>query len=195
MNNKQNLIFVGGGGHSLSCADIVSQQNFYNLIGFTDPNKNSLLSKKGLSWLGSDDNLEHIFENYKNAFIALGHTRQATLRISAYKKCKNLGFSFPILKSSYSYVSSTANVDEGTLIMNGVVINAYAQVKKNCIINSNAVIEHGAKIGNHVHVAPSAIILGDVNIEDKCFIGAGAIIKEGKTIKNGTYIKAREIVK
>ena len=79
--------------------------------------------------------------------------------------------------------------------MNGVIINAYAPVKKNCIINSNAVIEHGAKIGNHVHVAPSAIILGDVNIEDECFIGAGAIIKEGKTIKNGTYIKAREIVK
>ena len=40
MNNKQNLIFVGGGGHSLSCADIVSQQNFYNLIG------NKYLNKK-----------------------------------------------------------------------------------------------------------------------------------------------------
>ena len=195
MSNKKNLIFVGGGGHSLSCADIVSQQNLYNLIGFTDPDKNSILSTKGFAWLGSDDNLENIIEKYKNVFISLGHTRNATLRISAYNKCKQLGLSFPILKSSYSYVSSSANIGEGTLIMNGVVINAYAHVKKNSIINSNAVIEHGAKIGNHVHVAPSAIILGDVIIGDECFIGAGAIVKEGTTVKKGTYIKAREIVK
>ena len=195
MNNKKNLIFVGGGGHSLSCADIVSQQNFYNLVGFTDPNKNSILSTKGFAWLGSDDNLENIIDKSKYVFISLGHTKQATLRVSAYNKCKHLGLSFPILKSSYSYVSSSANIDEGTLIMNGVIINAFAYVKKNCIINSNAVIEHGVRIGNHVHIAPSAIILGDVNIGDECFIGAGAIVKEGTTIKKGTYIRAREIVK
>ena len=42
----------------------------------------------------------------------------------------------------------------------------------NCIINTNAVIEHGVNIEWNVHVAPSTI-LGDANIKEGCFIGAG----------------------
>tara|TARA_B100000795_G_C22544151_1_gene339969 strand:+ start:480 stop:674 length:195 start_codon:yes stop_codon:yes gene_type:complete len=54
--------------------------------------------------------------------------------------------------------------------MHEAVINAKAYISKNCIINSNSIIEHGVSIGNHVNIAPSATILGDIKIGDECFV-------------------------
>lgn len=189
----KNIIFIGGGGHSLSCADILIQDKNLHLIGFIDHNKNALLTKDNYKWLGSDEVLEFLINKYKNVFIAMGHIRNPQNRIFFYEKSKQIGAIFPILQSQHSYVSPSSNIEEGTLIMHGAVINAKAHISKNCIINTNAVIEHGAQIGNHVHIAPNATILGDVRIEDECFIGAGTIIKEGATVKKGTFIRAGEV--
>ena len=194
MNKLINVIFIGGGGHSLSCSDVLYQSKNINLIGFIDPNQNALLSKNGSKWLGSDDHLKDLIYNYKNIFISIGHIKSAEKRVYYYNESKKLGAVFPILKSKFSYISSTAIVEEGSIIMNGAVINAKAHIAKNCIINSNAVIEHGVSISNHVHIAPSATILGDVTIEQECFIGAGAIIREGVTIRKKSIIRAGEVV-
>jgi sugar O-acyltransferase (sialic acid O-acetyltransferase NeuD family) len=194
LNKLSDIIFLGGGGHSLSCCDVLNQNKNFNLIGFIDANKNALLSESGYEWLGSDNNMQEAIQKYKNIFISIGHMKTADKRVFLYEKSKKIGGVFPILKSNFSYISPTAFIEEGSLIMHGAVINAKAHISKNCIINSNSVIEHGVTIGNHVHIAPSAIILGDVKIGDECFIGAGAIIREGVTIGKRTVIKAREIV-
>ena len=44
---------------------------------------------------------------------------------------------------------------------------------------SSEIIEHGVKVGSGSHIAPGAVICGDVFIGERCFIGAGAIIKQG----------------
>ena len=36
--------------------------------------------------------------------------------------------------------------------MHGAIINAYAQIGKNVIINTGAVIEHDVKIGDNCHI-------------------------------------------
>ena len=194
MKNNTNIVFLGGGGHSLSCCDILHQDKVFNLIGFIDTNKNALLKENGYKWLGSNDTLEDVIKKYKNIFICIGYIKKPNKRIYFYEESKKFGGLFPILKSKFAYVSQTAFVEEGSLIMNGVNINAKVHIGKNCIINTNAVIEHGANVGNHVHIAPSATILGDVNIGDECFIGAGAIIREGISIGKGIIIKAGELV-
>ena len=58
MNKLSNIIFLGGGGHSLSCCDVLNQNKNFNLIGFIDANKNALLSESGYEWLGSDNNIQ-----------------------------------------------------------------------------------------------------------------------------------------
>ena len=194
MKKINNVVFIGGGGHSLSCCDILLQSDTYNLIGFIDLNNNALLAKSGYEWLGSDDNLEQVIRKFKNIFISLGYIKSPKKRIFFYEKSKKMGAIFPIFKSKFCYVSPSAHIGEGSLIMNGVIINAHAHIGKNCIINTNSIIEHGVNIGSHVHIAPSSTILGNVRIEDECFIGAGAIIREGITIGRGSLIKAGELV-
>ena len=65
MNNLSNIVFIGGGGHSLSCCDILNQNKNFNLIGFIDPNKNAVLSKSGCEWLGPDEYLKDLIYKYK----------------------------------------------------------------------------------------------------------------------------------
>ena len=59
---KKDVIFIGGGGHSLVCADIINQNKNLTLAGFVDKEKDVPLSKLGFEYLGNDQNLE-ISEN------------------------------------------------------------------------------------------------------------------------------------
>ena len=80
MNNLSNIVFIGGGGHSLSCCDILNQNKNFNLIGFIDPNKNAVLSKSGCEWLGPDEYLKDLIYKYKNIFISIGHIKSPDKR-------------------------------------------------------------------------------------------------------------------
>lgn len=189
---KKDVIFIGGGGHSLVCADIINQTKNLTLAGFVDKEKNVPLSKLGYEFLGNDKNLETLIEKYKYFFLSFGQVKSPLKRIQAYERIIDLGGDFISLISKYSFVSPSAIVDKGTIIMNGTVVNAKSVIGKNCIINTNAVIEHEARIESNVHIAPNATILGNVNIKEGSFIGAGAIIREGVTIEKNTIIRAGE---
>lgn len=62
----------------------------------------------------------------------------------------------------------------------GVVIGNRVSIGDNCIIYQGVTIgkKNGLypKIGNNVIIYPSAVIVGDVNINDNAVIGAGSIV-------------------
>ena len=55
-------------------------------------------------------------------------------------------------------------IAEGSVVMPRVVINASAQVGRNCIINTAAVVEHDCRIGDHVHLSPGVLLGGNVAV-------------------------------
>ncbi len=191
---KNNIVLIGGGGHSLVCYDVISQNQNLNLVGFVDIRSDVVLRKIGCKYLGNDDNLGELIKKRYFFFVSVGQIKSPNKRIEIYNKVKKMGGNFIVLISTFSYVSPLASIDEGSLVMNGSIINAKAKIGKNCIINTNAVIEHGVKIESNVHIAPSAIILGDANIKEGSFIGADTIIREGLTIKKNSVIPAGEKV-
>lgn len=67
-------------------------------------------------------------------------------------------------------------------VMPLAVVNAYATVGENCIVNSGAVIEHDCVVGAHAHIAPGAVLCGRVGVGDGTHIGAGSVVKQGVII-------------
>ena len=55
MKNKKKIILVGAGGHGISAADVVEEENKYFIYGFVDKN---FLSKYKI--IGSDKDLNRI---------------------------------------------------------------------------------------------------------------------------------------
>jgi UDP-perosamine 4-acetyltransferase len=78
--------------------------------------------------------------------------------------------------------------------MAGAVIQNDCVIGKNSIINTNVTIDHGSKIGNSCHVAPGAVVCGDVLMGNNCFIGAGSIVTEGTKLADNTIVKAGQVV-
>ena len=71
---------------------------------------------------------------------------------------------------------------------------AGAEIGENCVVNSNALVEHDAKVGAHCHIATAAIVNGGVRIGDGTFIGSGAVTKQGVSVGHRCVVGAGSVV-
>ncbi len=91
-------------------------------------------------------------------------------------------------------ISKTAFVDEGSVVMQGAIVQTCAKIGKHCIINTGASIDHDCLIGDFVHVAPHATVAGGVEVGECSWIGAGAVIKQYIKIGKNCMIGAGAVV-
>ena len=191
---RPKLILVGGGGHALSCLDLIAMANEFNLMGYVALKASAEFEALGIQFLGNDDELPNLSQIIPNFHVAIGQIKTAKPRVTAFERLQSLQCVLPVIKSDDASVSSNASLAEGVMVGRNAIVNSGAIVSGNCIINSGAIIEHGVKIGKHCHIAPGAIILGDSVIGECSFVGAGTIVREGVTIAPNSIIGAGERV-
>lgn len=91
-------------------------------------------------------------------------------------------------------VSPRATIEEGSVVMQGAIIQSCARIGKHCIVNTGASVDHDCEIGDFVHVAPHATVLGGVKVGEGSWIGAGAVVKQYITIGKNCMIGAGAVV-
>lgn len=189
------LIVVGAGGHCRSCIDVITLEGRYAVAGIVG--RQEELGKQVLGHVVShvDDDLPGLVAHGHSFLITIGQIGAPGRRRELFERMKSLGAVFATIISPRSYVSSHANVGEGTIVMHHALINAAASVGANCIINSKSLVEHDAVVGDHVHVATTAVVNGGAVIGEGSFIGSGAVLKELVALPPGSFIKANAIYK
>ena len=190
---KEKIILIGGGGHCKSVIDVIEQQNSFVIAGIVD--KKELVGTKVLGYeiIGCDDDLEELFQKYKNALVTVGQIKSNEARVKLFTKLKAIGYTLPAIISPLAYVSQHATVDEGSVVMHHAFINASANVGKNCIINTKALMEHDVVVENHCHISTGAILNGSVLVKENSFVGSNSVSKEYITIDG--FIKAGSVAK
>mgnify|MGYP005681500149 CR=1 FL=1 len=157
MSNKlKKLILLGGGGHAKSAIDVINTTKSYEIIGILDPNLELGANILGCDIIGSDNQLEKIIRDASDkifAIVTVGQIKTSKIRKSLFNILNNLEILSPPITSPYAYLSSSAIVNNGTMIFHGAVVNADAKIGANCIINSNSLIEHDAEIHSHCHLS------------------------------------------
>lgn len=93
-----------------------------------------------------------------------------------------------------SIISVRNMIDEGTVIMAGVVINADTTIGKHVIINTSASIDHDCTIGDFVHVSPNATLAGGVTVDEGTHVGAGATVIQKIHIGKWATIGAGSVI-
>ena len=184
------IILIGGGGHCISCIDVVEQTGLYQIIGILDlPEK---LGQKVLNYsvIGTENELERFLPVCSDFLITVGQIKSSELREIIFHKVMMAGGNLPVIISPFAFVSPNARIEEGSVIMHHVLVNSGAIVGKGCILNTKSLIEHEAEIGNFCHISTAAVINGQSKVGDFCFIGSNTVVSNNTHITANTVIAA-----
>ena len=177
---SKSIYIYGASGHGLVVADVAKSCGYENIVFLDDDKSKGFLT------------FEDIKEN-RDYHIAFGIGNNQ-IREKLYKKVRENGFAIPTLIHPSSIISSSARIEEGTVVMPNVVVNAKVYIGKCAILNSSCVVEHECMIGDFVHISPKVSIAGDVRIGDFTHIGIGSSIIQCLEIGKNSIIGAGSVV-
>ena len=189
-NKMRPIILIGGGGHCISCIDVVEQTGLYQIIGILDlPEK---LGQKVLNYsvIGTENELERFLPECSDFLITVGQIKSSKLREIIFHKVIRAGGNLPVIISPLAFVSPNAKIEEGSVIMHHALVNSCATIGKACILNTKSLIEHEAKIGNFCHISTASVINGQASIGDSCFIGSNTVVANNINVVGNTLIAA-----
>ena len=174
------MILYGASGHGKVIIDILESTN-QKIDFFVDdnPNMNELLGYEVKRNTGT----------YDEAIISIGNCQ---IRKKVVEQLKVGKYAKAIHPSAV--ISSRANIEERTVVMQGAIVQSCVNIGKHCIINTGASVDHDCKLENFVHIAPHATVAGGVEIGECTWIGAGAVVKQYIKIGRNCMIGAGAVV-
>ena len=192
MNTK--IIILGSSGHGRVIAEILELLN-YEIIGFIDsfqPIGKQVLEYKTL---GNELILKNCLKKYGTLNLVLGIGNNNN-RYEIYQKIRTINSEiiYPAIISPRAYVSKSATIGEGTVIMHNVIANTGSKIGRFTVLNTSSIIEHDCEIEDFSSLAPGVALGGNVLIGNKAYIGAGATIIQKREIGDNTVIAAGAVV-
>lgn len=146
----------------------------------------------GLIYLGEERSITTISElKFYNAYLGIGNN---SIRREIYQFFSEYNIIMPSVIHSNAIVSTNVSIENGSVVMPGVVINAFAKIGKAVICNTSSTIEHECEIGDFAHIAPGAVLAGGVRVGANSFIGANSVVKEGVNIGENVIVGAGSVV-
>lgn len=183
-------IITGYSGHAFVVAEAALSSGIR--IKYYSEKEKATLNPYDLEYLGydGDDN----FKGWNGVYqFILGVGDNFTRQKIAERIWKFNKKILTIIHPSSSIAKNT-EIGEGIFVARNSSINPLAVIGNFSIINTSCVIEHECIIGKAVHIAPGAILAGNVKVGDRSLIGANAVVKQGVTIGEDVLIGAGAVV-
>jgi sugar O-acyltransferase (sialic acid O-acetyltransferase NeuD family) len=193
---KYKVLGLGAGGHARVVLDAIQEAGEYEVVGLIDLSEStSGKSVDGVEILGSEARLEDLYQRgIRHVFNGIGGISDNTLHAEVYHRVVRQGFEFITVVHPKTTISKTVSIGSGSVLLAGAVVNAGTIIGANVVVNTNATVEHECLIGHHVHVAPGAILAGNVRVGDHAHIGAGAVVRQGIVVEGQAIVGAGAVV-
>ncbi|EIJ40971.1 sugar O-acyltransferase, sialic acid O-acetyltransferase NeuD family [Beggiatoa alba B18LD] len=185
-------IILGAGGHAGVLLDILKQIQ-QPILGVTDTQPQAICAL-GLKVLGDDLQVLQYPATAVRLVNGLGSVKTTIRRTDIFQHFQSLGYSFLSVIHPQSIISASVILGEGCQVMAGAVINPYAQIGNNVLINTRTVIEHDCVIADHCHIATGAVLCGGCKVGTGAHIGAGTTVLQGVEIGEQALIAAGAVV-
>ncbi len=186
----KKIILIGYSGHAYVVADIAIENQF-KIIGYTEKSRVQN-NPFNLSYAGYEKELD-FFENKKGVGFLIGIGNNS-IRERIYNLITSKNLEVTTIICNTASISHSAWIDSGTFINRNVTVNALAKIGKNVILNTACIIEHECEISDSVHIAPGAVLAGNVLVGERTFIGANSVIKQGVQIGKDVIVGAGTVV-
>lgn len=168
----KKLLILGAGGYGKTIADLAQQLGCYGKIAFLDD------GRSGEGILGKCGEFPNFADEDTHMYPAFGSN---AIRMHWLRSLLEAGITVPSLVHPRAYVSPTAKIGTGTVVLPMAVVNTGVTVEAGCIINIGALVDHDSVIGAGTHLAPGAIVKAENRIP------AMEKIESGRVIENREY--------
>lgn len=186
---KNKLLIIGASGHGKVVADIAIKMNKWQSIAFLDDDK-SIKTSMGLEVIGTSDDVFTHIDEYE-IFIGIGNndTRQ-----KIHEMLETIGASIPVLIHPNAVIGSQVDIENGTVVMAGAIVNCCTKIGKGCIINTGSTIDHDNCIDDYVHISPGVHLAGTVKVGKGSWLGIGSVVSNNINITDGCKVGAGSVV-
>jgi len=200
MENKINqfpseIIFYGGTGQAKVVRPIVEYYGSKLVAVFDDsPNLEKPFQDVPL-YLGSE--LEEWIKNRKELELGFCVTigdPHGRARIKLHRELEGEGLSPITLAHPTAFISKNAKIGVGSQIMAGSIIGPEVELSQDCIVNTNANVDHESFLDSGVEISPGATLCGLVNVGVNGWVGAGATVLPRIQIGSDAIVGAGAVV-
>lgn len=173
------MFLYGASGHAKVIIDIL-KANGMEIEGLLDdnPDVTELMGYKVL----------HGVNDVSSLIISIGNNRIRKMI------AERLETRFEKAVHPSAIMSPSAKVGEGTVVMQGAIVQACAEIGKHCIVNTGASVDHECVLEDYVHVSPHSTLCGNVHVGEGSWIGAGTTVIPGVKIGKWSVIGAGSVV-
>jgi acetyltransferase-like isoleucine patch superfamily enzyme len=74
-------------------------------------------------------------------------------------------------------------------------VSRHPSVGEGSIVNSQALVEHDALLGDFGHLSTRALLNGGVSVGERCFVGSGSVVRQGLVIGSDPFIAMGSVVR
>ena len=96
---KKKIVLFGAGGHAVSCIDVIEEENKFKIECIFDKNPKNKYFKNYKVVQENEKNIQLMLsKKINNALISIGQIKTSKIRKKLFKKLKDKGFNFPIVR-------------------------------------------------------------------------------------------------
>jgi sugar O-acyltransferase (sialic acid O-acetyltransferase NeuD family) len=193
--NSQILIY-GAGGHAKAVMEMVKSIGAFQIAGIIDDNLALTgTSVLGIEVLGTREVLPQLYgRGIRLAANGVGGIINIGIRISLFELLAVKGFAFPSLCHPRATIEASARIFDGVQVFANAYVGSSVVLHEKCMINTGAIVSHDCEIGSYTHIAPGAMLAGQVLVGERALVGMGVTTAIGIKIGAGARIGNGAIV-
>ena len=162
------LLILGAGGFGREVYELALEDGRFGTIAFLDD------ASVDPRVVGRCADYQALAGEYTHALAAFGNN---PLRLEWGEKLEQAGYILPVLRHATAYVSPSAVLGPGTVVLPHANVMAGVRAGRCCIINTGSVADH------------------DSRLEDGCHLCLNGVAKAGATLAPCTKLDAGEILR
>lgn len=180
------LHLIGAGGHAKVIVELAHAAG-RNIAGIYDDQYEWHPGVLGYTVTGPIASLPDTSDTH--AIIAVGNNR-----FRQVIDCRFQRVTWSTLIHPFSWVSPSARLGPGTVVLAGVVVQAQATLGRHVIANTGCSIDHDCAVEDYVHLAPGSRLAGGVHLGEGSFLGTKASAIPGVTVGEWSIVGAGAVV-